>query len=373
MGFGLHTLAHLAGDVAAPILKGAGAITGDKSLSNYGAAINNPNLVLSRPGNALPDNGGSAFSAVRSTAPATNTINVPRLQTTIGGGDTSAGGTGYGGSAYGSGGGAYGGAAAPDYLAQIMSGLANIHQSGVGAFAPVQSQLQGGAESLINKIKTGQGAIDRSKENNELNRMRGVQDILGYVRSGMRSGASTLAKMNALDSSAAEAIARAYNTQGNSQVRDVNNQSAMGLRDIQTQQDQLNLDRTSGANDLARYKDSAVATIANDVRTKLADLDQNAQGVGLTGKVAIDAEKQRVIDEGLSQLSAVDQFLSSGLGAINPEGQDQVIANANQLQSAGTSMANPFAPNLSQNDMNLSVQDPALTQLPLFTRAKKNQ
>jgi len=61
MGFGLHTIAHLAGDVASPVANGLGAVTGANSLTDLGHNIGSNTSTLSNPG-GLFSNNNQAFT-----------------------------------------------------------------------------------------------------------------------------------------------------------------------------------------------------------------------------------------------------------------------------------------------------------------------
>lgn len=273
-----------------------------------------------------------------------------------------------------SGGGGGGGTVDPlaqqktSFLNQLPAALQNITQSGQEAFTGAHNQLQSSAQDLFNTISTGQKGIDTSRENNELNRLNGIHDILGYVRNGINSSNSRLANANALDSSAAGAFARAYGQAGNDKARSVGNQAFLQGRNIDTSQDALNLQKTTGLSKFQSARDDAVNTISSNVRSALATLDQQAQGLSLPGRIAVDQQKQQIIDAGMGQLQSVDSWLQGQVGGINPESSDAVQSTARQLQSAGTAGTNLF--DVGNLNPGVQVAGPAIDQLPLFTRRK---
>lgn len=256
------------------------------------------------------------------------------------------------------------------FLNQLPGALSNVRQTGNEAFGGLYSNLQGGAQDLVNTIRTGQRNINQGRETNELNRRNAMTDILGYVRNGIRSGGSQLASMNATDSSGGDAILRAYSTIGNQRARGVGNQAALQGRQLDTAQEDLNLQNNQGQTNFHRIRDQAVQSIGSDIRQRLAELDQTGQGLGLNGRVAIDQEKQQLINSGMQRLQEVDQWLQSQLGGIAPESQDQIIGNALQMGQAGTQTANPF--DIGQFGSQ-QINGPAVDQLPLFTRARRRE
>lgn len=252
------------------------------------------------------------------------------------------------------------------------TGLNAINQTSQGSFGSLYNNLMGSADAIAANDKSQQLGIDQSRENNQLNRMNGIQDILSYVRSGLQSGGAQLANMNAGDSSATGALARAYSMLGNQQSRDVNNQSALTDRGIDTQQQQLGIQNQSSTTQLQRYRDSQVQNIATDLSQRLAALDQQAANASLPDRVNIDQQKQQLLDAGNAQVGQVDTYLQGLLGGISPEGQDQVLGNANQLRTAGAAATNPFNVNLPQGGLQ-PLQGPALDQLPILVNPAKSK
>lgn len=370
MGF---SLTHL---IAQPIGWGARAVggiqnalpgQGDSSLNQVGRAITSGTATLSNPSGLFTSapafTEGAPRSVPNNTAP------------------SSGGGGGGGGSVLGANtslGYGYGGSGSgyvdpmiaqrTSWLNMFPGAVSNITQSGRDAFGSAGRSLQGGAESLFNTIRQGQKAIDTSRENVELNRLNGVKDILSFVRNGLRQGGARLAVNNAGESSAVGELGRAYGDIGAGRMRNVGNQAFLQNRDLDTQQGNLDLQRGQGVTDIHRQRDEAVATIGSQVRQQLADLDAQGQGLGITGKVAIDQEKQKVIDAGMAQLNNVDAWLQGQLAGVSPEAQDRVKTAAVALQQGGTSNVTPFDFGTFAGQQ---LQGPAVNQLPIFTRNRR--
>lgn len=334
---------------------------GTSRVTSIGRAISDPNVVYSpgaSNGGPLPGGFVPVGGAPNNAAPAG------------GGAPGGTAGASLGGAGYGTGGGTYDPMAAQrtSWLNMFPGAVNNITQSGRDAFGSAGRTLQGGAESLFNTIKTGQHAIDTSRENVELNRLNGVKDILGFVRNGLRQGGARLATMNAGESSATGELGRAYNQLGGERMRGVGNSAFLENRNIDTQQEGLDLQRGQGQTDLHRQRDEAVATIGSQVRQQLSDLDSQGQGLGITGKIAVDQEKQRIIDEGMAQLNGVDGWLQNMLGGVSAEGGDAVRTNAVALQQGGTGNITPFDFGTFEGQ---KLQGPAIDTLPIYTRSRR--
>jgi len=290
---------------------------------------------------------------------------------TTGGANTfSGGGTGYGTTGTGTGGTGYT-TEQQAFKDALPTSLENIRQTyGRDPFSTGRNDLQGSASNLFNSVRSSQTGINNGRANNELNRMNGIQDILSYVRNGMQQGASRLANANATESSASGALGRAYNQIGNQKARGVNNQAGLQSNQFDQTQGELNQQKQLGVDDFHRTRDNLVTNIGTQLRNQLSALDAQAQGLSLPDRIAVDQEKQSLIDAGQAKLQEVDQWLQDQLGTINPQSQDQVQLQAQGLRSAGQGSSNPFdLGGFGQQVQN--EQNPAISQLPIFTRNKR--
>lgn len=374
MGF---SLAHMVAQPLGWSARALGAVSdvapgkGTSSLTKTGQQITSP---YASPMNILTSGGGTAMNPAPARAAG------PAVAGGGGGGGASlganagAGGSGYGYDAYGSyvPGGGYtdpNAARRQSWMGALGGALGNIRSNATDAFGSGVRSLQGSAEGLFNEVKQGQGAIDRSRENVELNRLSGVKDILGFVRNGLKQGSARLANMNSGESSAAGEIARQFGLIGGDRMRSVGNSAFLQNRDIDTQQDALNLKRGQGTTDFQRARDDIVSTIGQQVRQQLAELDSQGAQLGANGQVDVEGEKQRVINAGIGALNNVDQWLQGQLGGVQAEGQDKVRSNAVALEQGGTGNITPF--DFTGSEGGMQVQGPAIDQLPLFTRTRK--
>lgn len=254
------------------------------------------------------------------------------------------------------------------WLSALPGSLGMIGQNGSDAFGSAQRNLQGGAESLFNTINQGQKAINTSRDNVELGRLSGIKDIISFVRNGIRQGGMRLANGNATESSAAGELGRIYSQMGGDRSRAVNNKAFIDNRNIDTQQGNLDLQKTTGVTDWNRQRDEIVSNIGQQVRSQLAQLDAQGTGMGITGKINVDAEKQKIIDAGMAQLNQVDGWLRSQMGGITPQDMATTKTNAIALQNGGQSDVTPFDFGTFAGQQ---MMGPAIDQLPLFTRVKK--
>lgn len=256
-----------------------------------------------------------------------------------------------------------------NFMGQMPGALQNIRSSGDEAFTSGERSLRGSAEGLYNTINQKQRGIDRSRENVELNRMNAVKDILGFVRNGLKSGSARLSNMNANESSASGEIARAYGQIGGNRMRQVGNQSFLQNRDINTEQEGLDLQENQGMLDFGRSREELVGKIGSEVRQQLASLDSQARALGLSGP-DVEAEKQRILDAGMGKVQAVQQWLETQFGGLNPQDMDTTRRNAAALQQGGTSDVTPF--NFGQMAVTQSGSA-SNSNLPLFVRNRREE
>lgn len=253
---------------------------------------------------------------------------------------------------------------------QIDTGLNNIRTSGSDAFGNATNQRQQGANSFLSQFRTSQSGIDTSRQNNELNRLGGIQDLLGYIRNGLHQGGSRLANMNATDSSATGALAQAYGQLGAQKARGINNQAGLTSNSLNQQQGNLTQSWKDQQSQLNLTRDSVVNQIGQSVRASLSALDQQAQGLSLPDRIAVEQEKQNIVNQGMTQLQGVDTWLQGQIAGIQPMSDEQVQTGARGLQQAGAGLSNPF--NVGPISQSL-VGSPQLDQLPLYSIRKNQQ
>ena len=193
--------------------------------------------------------------------------------------------------------------------------------AGNQAFGAAYNQYDQGARGLVNTIRQGQQTITRGRETTALNKLRSMGDLATSVRQGLQSGSVRLANSNALDSSAAEAMSRAYGNFQNKQSGSINNQAALENRGFDDQQALLFAQRDDTLRGLRQYKETESQRIMLDTQQKLQALEDNASGQGVAGLVQIDALKNQVVNQGVSDSPRLIVTLMNSLAAFEPQMQ----------------------------------------------------
>lgn len=196
------------------------------------------------------------------------------------------------------------------------------------------------AQDFVGNIRTGQNTINSGRVNNALNLRRSMASIASGLRQGIRSGAVNLANMNAMDSGAAEAMARAFARQGNSQAGDVNNEAQLKENELGTQQNNLNIQEGQGLGRLKSWRDNKVNEISTKLWQNLSELDAAAQGEGMNGLVDMGM-RDRVVRDASAALDEVDAITQRDLAAISGLDYGQVQEQAASMDTMGAE-ANPF-------------------------------
>jgi hypothetical protein len=257
--------------------------------------------------------------------------------------------------------------------------IASIRQSlSVG-----QEGIQGGANTtardigntydtntrnFITSFTNGQDDINTGLANNQLNLRRSMASIASGVRQGLRSGGVTLANMNALDSGAAEALARAYATEGNQQAGDARNQAALTDQDLATQETKLLRQRDDTIAGLQTYRSTEADRLAADVMNKLKVLDAQGRAQGVNGVVDMSF-KDRLINSAIDRLNQIDAERSNRLASVKELTPDEAAAKAAQMDQAGVEGANPFQLDGVPVAVPTGTGAP-ISQLPIYTRPK---
>lgn len=245
----------------------------------------------------------------------------------------------------------------------------SIIGEGQSAFGDVYNSYDTQGRELANTIRLGQQGIDVGRQNTALNRMRSITDLVDNVRQGLQSGGVRLANMNALDSSGAEAMARAYSRFGTKQRGSIMNQAALKNEEFNRSQQNLDIQENEGVRRLGVFKQTETDRIGRSVLNQLRELDITAQGMGVGGRFQVEGEKQRVINEGVARLAEIDNYISQQRGAINPMDAEGIETEARRLNTLGALPANDFqyasSPGITQNQPLAPI-----SQLPIFTRRR---
>lgn len=225
---------------------------------------------------------------------------------------------------------------------------------------------------FANKILTGQEDINTGRVNNALNLRRTVGNIGAGIRQGLRSGGVTLANMNASDSGAADAMARAYGEIGNQQFGDASNEAALKAGEIDTSQTRLGREREEGERRLGMYVPQETGRIRNNLFTELTNLSNTASEQGVGGAIDMGIV-ERVIADAVAALSGVDARRTQKLAGAVGLTAEEINARAAANEAAGMTGTSPFGIPEAGTPVGQAgggVGAP-ISQLPVFVRRRQ--
>lgn len=249
----------------------------------------------------------------------------------------------------------------------------NIYSSSQDAAKAFGSKYNRSILDYLDSRRIGQQGIDTQAAKNELAKIQGMNGILSMINQGVNSAGVQLANRNAGDSSASDAIARAYSQIGRNQAANIGNQYALGQQDVQTAQNNFDVQQQSGLRNLQGSKEDAINSIVSDANTQLAALDAQIANASLPGRLEIEQAKQQIRNDAVKALQSYDSQLSQGVGGIKATTADQRRAKAAEMATAGY--------DLGQNAFNYSTNVPVALQgtgpssstLPIYTYQNKDK
>lgn len=256
---------------------------------------------------------------------------------------------------------------------QLNTGKANALS---GAGATMDAALRGGQSTILDYIqnaKQQQQGIDQKRANAQFSLQEGKGDIMDMVGRGIRSGGVMLANKNAGSSGAAGQIARAYGELGNRETRDVGNQYALENQGIDLEQNQLATGFDTQKRKIDEFKIGQAEEIAGTARNALAALEAQRVGASLPELFQIDQEVQAIKQQTLAKLGELDTLLASERSKINPMGQQDVFAKANEMRTAGTGGPQMFNFNTDAAQMQMNGPSVAGSQLPIYSNLALNR
>lgn len=232
-------------------------------------------------------------------------------------------------------------------------------------------QYGGGINDFIDQLRAGQRNIDRGSVQNELSRDQGRLGVLDMVGSGIRSGGVVLNNANAANSSAGDALGRAYSDMGRRELTKVGSQYALGQENIHNQQQDLGINSDIFRRKSEESKITSVNAIVQTAAQQLQQLNIAAQYASLPDRIAIEQEKARIRTEATNKLSSYDSVLSNGIASVAPRSAEGNRTEAQRLLTAGTAPDNSFnytsdIPTVLQNT------GPFASSLPIFTGKRRD-
>lgn len=267
-------------------------------------------------------------------------------------------------------------AAAAAAQAQAQS---DYNSSKDATFGSINDAINSGASGYnssildyLDSLKSSQGAINNKAVQNELSRSTGTAGVLDMVGHGIRSGGVTLANDNASNSSAADALAKAYGDIGRRQLSGVGNQYELGKSDIAQSQTALDQANSTELRHASENKTNIINSIVSQATDKLSALNAAAASASLPDRLDIESQKSQIQQQALSALQQYDQALSSGISGNAPTSVEANRATAAGLASAGTAPDDAF--NYTTDvPANLQSTGPFASELPIFTLPSKKQ
>lgn len=225
--------------------------------------------------------------------------------------------------------------------------------------------------TFVGDITGGQDQLNRGFAGNELNLRRSMQNIVRGIQAGIRSGGVALAGVNASDSGAADALARAYARSGNQQSGEARGQAAEGFEELQRQQGSLNSKRNQGEADLGTWRDTETGRVRSDFGGKIDALAAQAEGQGLGGVIERGIVDQ-VLNEALGRLAQIDQRRQSSLGGVRQWTPDEIMKEAIRLDELGAA-GNAFSvtgPEVRYGGNGVPINGAVMGEMPIYVKGK---
>lgn len=238
------------------------------------------------------------------------------------------------------------------------------------------AQFNTGRSSILDFIggaRQQQDTIDQKRANAQFSLQEGKGDIMDMVGRGIRSGGVMLANKNAASSGAAGQIARAYGELGNREARDVGNQFALENQGIDLEQNNLATGFETQKRKIDEFKISNTDNIVNSAKADLQALEARRIGASLPELFQIDQLTQQIKDATMAKLGELDSLLQSERAKINPMDNQQVMAKANDMRTAGTGGPQMFNFNTNAANVQTTGAPIAGAELPIYSNLALNR
>lgn len=252
----------------------------------------------------------------------------------------------------------------------VRTSQAGYRDAAIQQATDVRNKYQNDTQKWLATLQNTQDEINSGLANNALNLRRSMSNIASGIRQGIKSGGVQLANMNAVDSGAAEAMARAYATMGNQQAGDANNEAALAANELGTQQVKLDRDRDEGIAGFDREREAELSRIRGDLHNKLAALDAEAASKGVNGVVDMNIVNA-VVNQAVAQLAAVDNIRKQRLGGISAFDAARANQEAARMDEMGMEGSSPFSAGTEGIAFGQGGESPmgaATSQLPQYAR-----
>lgn len=264
----------------------------------------------------------------------------------------------------------WGGEAAYNALRNQFGQTQSGYRSGAEtSLRDVKNEYGQKTRNFLNEIEDTQGEINRGGSTNALNLRTSMANIIRGIQQGIRSGGVALAGMNAMDSGASPALARAYAQVGNEQTGEARGQAAEVTEDLRRQQGLLNRKEREGVSDLDTWRGTETGRVRSDFTNKLQNLEARTRAEGIDDIVKMSLVDQ-VLDNAISQLAAIDKNRSQRLASINPWDADKIMQDAIRREQAGET-GEAFSvsdPGVNYGGDGAPLEGAPIGQLPIYVR-----
>ena len=253
---------------------------------------------------------------------------------------------------------------------QYTSAFNNERDAKAQALREYGDQYSDANNAVVNKFRTGVEGINKQAAQNELNLRQSMANIIKNIQTGVRSGNVLLAGMNASDSGAVDALARAYARVGNNQSAEANSQAATVADELRQQMGQFVKERDDSLASLNTGRDTKLAGIRQDFASKIDSLFQGAEGEGLGGIVDKNVVNS-VLNDALARLTSLNSQRDAQLAEIKQWGQPQIAEEAARLQALGQT-GNAFAvadPTVQYGGANSPISN---GELPIYVKGRED-
>ena len=262
-----------------------------------------------------------------------------------------------------------------DELTSLNSQLGNIYSGATGAFGNAVYQANAFSQPFLNSLLNSQVGINTQRQQNAAQNYLSLQNIAQGLRQGLQSGAVKLAAAGASSSSAAGDLARLENNQAAGQNESVIQQTGLTNSQLDNQQTALKGETQNTVQQIDAYKNGLISQIQTNVASQLAALEQQAAAWG--APAPDESQKNAIINQGIAQLSQVDQYIQGQLGssAYQPESYGQAQQDVYGTLNSGSV---PQVPSIASYTGTPQVQGTPqtglggtgapLTNLPLYLK-----
>jgi len=248
----------------------------------------------------------------------------------------------------------------------------NYQQGARTSLTDIGNEYDVNARNFLNSMSDQQGEINQGNAQNQLNLRQSMQNIIKGIQTGVRSGGVALAGMNASDSGASEALARAYAQSGNRQTGEARGSAADQFAELQRSQGVLNRTKDEGFADQDVWKTTETNRVKTQLSGELQALAAEAQGKGING-VIDTGSVNGIVQNALDRLQQIDQANAGKRAGIKADTADQSIDKAVQMEQAGA-VGNAFnvtGPNVSYGGQGgAGLKGAGASQMPLYVKNK---